>query len=90
MCNEHHWDLLPSSSNPLEACWSHLKIPPKQNLPTNVWYFEMGAGNESKTMMYVCGVISIIIQLILKIINDNNIFILLPVDDQNPKAKYFF
>ena len=40
MCSEYLWDfgspLAVASSNLLEACWTHLKIPPKQNLPTNV------------------------------------------------------
>ena len=46
--------------------------------------------NESKAVVYMCGVISTIIRLILTTINDNNILNVLPVDGQNPKVKYFF
>ena len=46
--------------------------------------------NESKATVFMYGVISTIIQLILTTINDSSILNVLPVGGQNPKVKYFF
>lgn len=89
MCSEYFWDLLPlavSSSN----LWKHVELISKSllNKPSYqcIIVLEGWVRNESKAMVYMCGVISTIIWLILTTINDNNILNVLPVDGQNPKV----